>query len=76
MPQLNRYLIWTNIKIGGFLLDYDAYSPGEKVATQEELIRAIAQHQDIFSQERKRIAALFLNDSNPMTRLYHLVKQI
>ena len=62
--------------MGGFLFDYDAYSPGKKVSTEEELIRAISLTEDSFAQERKRIAALFLKPSPTNDLLRKLIEQI
>lgn len=60
--------------MGGFLFDYDAYSPGKKVSTEEELIHAISLTEDSFVQERKRIAALFLKPSPTNDLLRKLIE--
>lgn len=48
--------------MGGFLFDYDEYSPGKKVKNQEELMCAIME-EDSYLQERKKMKNLFFDSS-------------
>jgi CDP-glycerol glycerophosphotransferase (TagB/SpsB family) len=45
------------------LFDYDEYSPGIKVQTQDELIKALIS-KDNYKKERQKIQELFFDDTN------------
>lgn len=62
--------------MGGFLFDYETYSPGEKVTTEKDLIHAISSLEDPFIEERHNMASLFLTQHPTNVLLRQLVKQI
>lgn len=60
--------------MGGFLFDYDKYSPGIKVSNQIELTKAIFL-EDNYQEEREKIRELFF-DEKEQTASRNIVDKI